>query len=325
MAGMRKPPCPMEELTRTNKEQRAVMPFLSKEIHDEHLKGYVITDCAVREKTIVYFCLRKVVSDAKVSMTWDHDIETRFLVVNLAEGATPWGLRTLIGYNKPRIGIALKPLHQGLLVARNLDGQVSVLGGGAKFPDEFIDPRKNPSTWKIKTIDGYAYSVGGSRNVYKRVDLGTWVKLDPGIPKLDYSSDNGFDDLDAFDEADMYAVGGMGDVWHFNGQSWRQMAFPRQVPLTTVTCAADGWVYITSLGGLWRGRESTGGDRLRHRCERRVLVQRATVAGIWLQREHLERQRVGSVHARRHTQWRTRAPVRRPHGRTRRPVDGRQP
>ena len=147
------------------------MPFLSKEIHEEQLKGYVITDCAVREKTIVYFCLRKVVSDAKASMTWDHDIETRFLVVNLAEGATPWGLRYLTGYNKPRIGIALKPIHQGLLVARNLDGQVSVLGGGAKFPDEFIDPRKNPSTWKIKTINGYAYSVGGSRNVYKRVDL----------------------------------------------------------------------------------------------------------------------------------------------------------
>ena len=233
------------------------MPFLSKEIHDEHLKGYVITGCAVREKTIVYFCLRKVVSDVKASLTWDHDIETRFLVVNLAEGATPWGLRYLTGYNKPRIGIALKPIHQGLLVARNLDGQVSVLGGGAKFPDEFIDPRKNPSTWKIKTINGYAYSVGGSRNVYKRVDLGIWVKLDQGIPTLDYSSDNGFDDLDAFDEANMYAVGGMGDVWHFNGQSWRQMAFPQPIQLTTVTCAGDGWVYITSLGGLWRGREST--------------------------------------------------------------------
>lgn len=98
----------------------------------------------------------------------------------------------------------MQPKAQGLLVARNRDGQVNVIGGGsATWPDEFIDPGKGPATWKIKTINGYAYSVGGSRNVYKRVDLGTWVKLDQGIPKLDYSSD-------AFDEADMYAVAAWG-------------------------------------------------------------------------------------------------------------------
>lgn len=63
------------------------MPFLSKEIHDEHLKGYVITDCAVRDHNIVYFCLRKNVSEAGASMMWDHDIETLFLALFLSEDA----------------------------------------------------------------------------------------------------------------------------------------------------------------------------------------------------------------------------------------------
>ena len=232
--------------------------FLNADLYNENIKGYSIVDCAVRDKNIVYFCLRKAVSSNKASMMWDHDIETRFFLLNFNSQAIPFGLRTLTGYNKPRVGVALKPLNQGLLVARNLDGQVSVLGGGKKFPDEFIARRQGPATWKVKTINGYAYSVGGTRQVYKRVDMGEWVKIDNGLPNVEYSYRIGFDDLDAFSEENMYAVGGMGDVWHFDGRKWRKMGFPSNLELATVTCAGDGWVYITGQGGrVWRGREST--------------------------------------------------------------------
>jgi hypothetical protein len=64
--------------------------------------------------------------------------------------------------------------------------------------------------------------------------------------------------MDAFSETDMYAVGGHGDVWHFDGKDWEQMGFPSNVTLGTVTCAGDGKVYISGeAGSLWRGREST--------------------------------------------------------------------
>ena len=54
------------------------------------------------------------------------------------------------------------------------------------------------------------------------------------------------------------AVGGHGDVWHFDGRVWRQMGFPTNEQLATVTCAGDGNVYITSEGGsLWVGQLST--------------------------------------------------------------------
>lgn len=191
---------------------------------------------------------------------WDHDIQTKILVLNLLKAGDShdcYGTRTLSGYNKPRIGITQKPLQQTLLVARNNDGQVSVMGGGAKFPDEFIDPGKVPMTWRVKTIDGYAYSIGGQRKIYKRVDIGKWVRM-ADLPRSERIEAVGFRDLDAFSENDMYAVGGHGDVWHFNGKAWKQMGFPSNRQLATVTCAGDGKVYISGEGGsLWAGRLST--------------------------------------------------------------------
>ena len=136
------------------------MSYLNKELHEANIQGYYITDCAVRDRNIVYFCLRKSVSDNKASMVFDHDIETRYFVLYLNTPEKPTGLRTLIGYNKPRLGISLEPKNQALLAARNRYGQVSVMGGGGQFEDEFIAPGKGPATWKIKTINGYVSHPG---------------------------------------------------------------------------------------------------------------------------------------------------------------------
>ncbi len=76
--------------------------------------------------------------------------------------------------------------------------------------------------------------------------------------QLDLSATLGFNDMDAFSESDMYAVGGHGDVWRYDGHQWQQMGFPSNVQLATVTCAGDGNVYISGEGGsLWVGEKST--------------------------------------------------------------------
>ena len=86
-----------------------------------------------------------------------------------------------------------------------------------------------------------------------------WKRLATNSAKLvNILGGYGFNDLDAFSESDMYAVGGHGDVWHFDGREWSQRGFPSNVQLGTVTCAGDGNVYISGEGGsLWVGREST--------------------------------------------------------------------
>lgn len=85
------------------------------------------------------------------------------------------------------------------------------------------------------------------------------MPFNAGIPdSKNVTTKMGFRDIDAFSETDMYAVGGHGDVWHFDGQSWKQMRFPSRDQLATVTCAGDGNVYISGEGGsLWAGEKST--------------------------------------------------------------------
>ncbi|MDQ1818142.1 hypothetical protein RBA41_33070, partial [Massilia sp. CCM 9210] len=70
-----------------------------------------------------------------------------------------------------------------------------------------------------------------------------------------YSDPFGFVDLSAFSASDMYAVGGEGDVWRFDGVKWHNCPLPTNAYLQSVCCAGDGLVYITELNGsVWAGR-----------------------------------------------------------------------
>ena len=239
--------------------------FVPKNFWIKGLKGWFITDCSVRSHTIVYIVARQDIDQEEASLMWDHDIHTRFYALYLhREPEKALGWQELDGFNKPCCGVAQVPLSQGLVVARNFCGDAWVMGGGDNGSMEHIHPDGWPLTARIKCINGYAYSVGCQRKIYKRVDIGKWVRFadlpggtqnvkDPG-----FGVDVGFEDMDAFSETDMYAVGGRGDVWHFDGEKWTQMGFPSNVALGTVTCAGDGCVYISGEGGsLWRGRESS--------------------------------------------------------------------
>ena len=123
---------------------------------------------------------------------------------------------------------------------------------------EHIASGRRPFPNRLKCIDGFTFAVCYPREIYKRVAVGKWEPLG-AIPCAEKELNQaGFNDMDAFSESDMYAVGGHGDVWHFDGHQWCQMGFPSNVQLATVTCAGDGNVYISGEGGsLWVGQKST--------------------------------------------------------------------
>jgi len=233
--------------------------FLSEEWWLKGLRDWVITDCAVRSSGIVYLVARQNIPHEQASSMWDHDILTRLIALYPDEkiaGSIGW--QDLDGFNNPRGGVSRKPLSQGLVVARNNDGDVWAMGGGREGDMEKIDPGKVPMTTRVKCISDYAYSVGGGRAIYKRIDLNHWLKLDNGFPQEEATRYQGFEDMDGFSESDMYAVGGHGDIWHYDGKVWMQEGFPSNMQLNTVTCAGDGYVYVSGMGGtLWRGRNST--------------------------------------------------------------------
>jgi hypothetical protein len=226
------------------------------------LQGFEITGVAVRDSSTLQLLARKAVTADEGSHLLDHQIPTRILSVFLNDPPDDTvESQELHGMAYPRLGVSRKPFVRpgGLVASMNRNGDVWPLGGG-NGPAEEISPGQRPAVQRLKCLDGFTYSVGLGRRVFKRVAVGQWVRLDTiPAPATDAEVDAaGFNDLDAFSASDMYAVGGRGDVWHFDGGAWRPMGFPTNEQLGTVTCAGDGNVYITSEGGsLWVGQKST--------------------------------------------------------------------
>jgi hypothetical protein len=117
----------------------------------------------------------------------------------------------------------------------------------------------------VVRVGSTIYTVGGPRKVHRRSGVGTWVDLTDKIPvpkafvDMDATmADYYWKDLSGFSESEMYAVGGAGDVWRFDGTKWTQQAFPSNERLNNVVCAADGKVYIGgNMGSLYVGRDNT--------------------------------------------------------------------
>jgi len=96
---------------------------------------------------------------------------------------------------------------------------------------------------RLRTFGGFLYACGGGRSLGKWTGKGQWQSFSQLIPS---GGDNiGFDDFDGWGESDIYAAGGHGDVWHFDGENWRQLPFPEDVVIGTVCCGGDGKVYIS--------------------------------------------------------------------------------
>lgn len=110
----------------------------------------------------------------------------------------------------------------------------------------------------IRFIEGRFYMAGAFRRVLRREGIDQWADLtvqlhsDLGAKeKLDW----GFEDVDGFGANELYAVGGRGDAWRFNGESWHQLKLPTDADLYSVCCAEDGHVYIGGSGHtVIRGR-----------------------------------------------------------------------
>ncbi|WP_127958454.1 hypothetical protein [Serratia microhaemolytica] len=239
------------------------MSYISDELQAEIFHEWFISGCSVKNKSVLYFCLRKELPEEKIGLLWDHEIPSKLLAIYVKNNFQTKKTDNIFssvevdGLYKPKVGITFFPREQVLLASSTLDQDGSVLVRGSDGGSvECIDKGNAPGIQNIKCINGYAYAVGLRRAIYKRPEIGYWVKLDAGFPEDDMESDQGFVDLDAFNEQDIYAVGNSGDIWHYNGSIWTQCGFPSNETLSSVVCAPDGQVYVGGMGGnLWVGRQ----------------------------------------------------------------------
>lgn len=248
---------------------------IDKQLYKKLIEGFLITDCAIRELDRYCFVLVEDKSEDD-----GYYPRSRFVVLIGNEPAGDnFGMLESGRFNYA--SIAFNPLNNENsfeYVVIDLAGSVYSTSRFGKRVEtslhDLIDtkiPHDNTGGVivfkKIVRVLSTVYALGSCRKIYRRTGFEQWREIGDegwGVPitkkeslDLHASLKFGFNDLSAFAENDMYAVGGEGDVWHFDGTNWQQCMLPTNEWFYTVCCGGDGVVYITDLrGNVWAGREN---------------------------------------------------------------------
>jgi hypothetical protein len=232
----------------------------------ELLEGITIASAHVKNRYEFGFVgHRIVVNDAWVPT------ETYLIFCDLRkEGDDRWTLHEAGWSDGVEGGFTALP-EPVWVFGRETDAQIYIVDDDGQLSYEQIPTREGKIKASLRMLrglrNGHAYAVSGTREVRERIGPGNWTILDNGIPKLDYFGENedqlflhGFNNIDGFSDNDLYASGGDGDLWHYDGNRWRQVDIPTNAALEYICCGGDGLAYITTnLGTVVQGR----GDRWR--------------------------------------------------------------
>jgi hypothetical protein len=262
---------------------------MKKEYFDDHFRDFHFVGCAVRSKDAIYLLSRK---EYEIEEGNEHpseiEIDKRFLNIFLDRPEeTRYGSTDLTQFGVTNICATLIPGPHA--VAIDYKGHCYARGKGftgleSKIPHDEIKGPQRGGMIKLKNIGGYVYAVGGQRSVCRREGPNQWVPLwDESLPvpkvkkNVDFN-DYGFEAIDGFSPDDIYAAGGKGDVWHFDGKRWRQIPFPSNMDLYNVCCGGDGQVYIGAQSGhVFRGR----GQKWEHICKGGISLRFEDM--VWFQ------------------------------------------
>jgi hypothetical protein len=228
-----------------------------------HFLGFNVLGCTVTRREVFCFVAQE---DYTKWPDWkdgeppeDAELEKRLIpFVRSEPDGQQWSAAKLTGFNGILLGFSPVP-PKPQLIAAGVGGEVYATGSGDSHMEEIspVDeggPRRG-SIRKLKTIGEHLYVAGGNRSVGRREGDHQWLGYSNRIPMPRGRAPAGFADIDGFNEGDIYAVGGAGDVFHFDGKDFHRCAFPSNLLLTTVCCAGDGSVYVGGLHGhLFKGR-----------------------------------------------------------------------
>ncbi|EOX8481115.1 WD40/YVTN/BNR-like repeat-containing protein [Salmonella enterica subsp. indica] len=234
--------------------------------------GNYITDCAVRNKNTFAFSARNEEEAEENDVTGEWNV-TKYACRFYMD--KPDGKRvkkgTINGWNRVYCSASIFPSNSFVYI--DAEGDIyAILSGGNKrekrISDSFINKSEVPDyqnngpgyfgIYRAKMIFGYVWVCGPRGNAARRVGEEQWEYKGhpfPDTQDIDALTNQDFQDIDGFSENDMYAVGGQGMVWHYDGHSWKQIVFPTNMYLYSVCCGEDGEVYIgAQSGAVFKGR-----------------------------------------------------------------------
>ncbi|MBF5002929.1 hypothetical protein [Diaphorobacter caeni] len=235
-------------------------------------------DAVVRDRNIFSFIVEPSLTEAQErderKKGGDHNLRPKGVRIfnRSAEPGKMWSGRWLQNWEAMVCGSAKNPLNQVIQVEASpvypsMERRVLVSGSGPAYQDlslgsselEVGDARFiRGRIGKIKEIDGYAYVAAGGRSFGRRLGKGQWESFSHLFAhslSTDAISEEGFRDFDGWSAEDIYLVGGLGDLWHFDGASARRISLSYDYPLHSVCCGGDGRVYVSGMSGdTWVGR-----------------------------------------------------------------------
>jgi hypothetical protein len=150
-----------------------------------------------------------------------------------------------------------KPIRTLYCLGR--DGRISVRRKGGPFEERIPEAGAGAGQLgyveRIREIAGKFYACGVAGQIYRREEKG-WVHFDKGV--LDPQGPPkalSLDCIDGSSQNDLYAVGEKGQIWHYDGKSWKRKESPTNLDLNWVRCVSPDEVYVCgNKGRFYRGR-----------------------------------------------------------------------
>jgi hypothetical protein len=182
------------------------------------LKTFGVSSCHVRRRNIISFSAQKWTDDDPLvprdTMLFFHYPDE--------SAAERWAARELDRTTGVHGAACRAPEERWVFVSD--DGHVYVMGQGDDGAEKPVGAKLQINA--VKSIGGFAYVVGAGRAVFRRTGPNRWLRLSDAAMARGEPDALGFDDIDGFSERDVYACGGRGHLWSFDGHAWRRRNVP---------------------------------------------------------------------------------------------------
>lgn len=232
--------------------------IFNKETWKKVGKGFLVYDCCFRDPDLQAFVLVENTQEdrpplARFLYTYNDEVDPkeRYFVMQQE------------GFNYERI--ACRPQVENEVIAVGMGEKPLYYNADRCEVEEklpcFLDSTVIGSfAIQICRVGDSLIAVGDPRRAWKRIGKNDWqdltaqLQLSKEILNGVATEDTSWNDCDGISDSNMYVVGGFGDVWFFDGDTFSQCDFPSNELLYNVCCDDEGQVYIGgNLGRLWKG------------------------------------------------------------------------
>lgn len=143
------------------------------------------------------------------------------------------------------------------------NGECTTIDSNGVDHDEYVttsqrSPRNTGHVRAATRLGDEVIAVGMQRQVYRRDASGVWADMMQGLPGSGAEGVAGFECVLAVSTSEIYAAGWRGELWRFDGRSWRLIENPTNKIVTGMCLDPSGSILACGQGGLLlQGRDDS--------------------------------------------------------------------